>query len=166
MTRFKASLAAPTLLLGLCGPGLAQVPGCRGESLTDPPRQVLRCGTRLTVTAEGEARFRLREGRGGPSGAELDGSGLLVETPGRPFQIRTPHAVASVRGTVWAVDVEAGRTSVFVESGRVAVARRGGGRPVRLGAGQGVDVATGTGPLEVRTWPQERVRRLLARFGR
>src|SRR5215204_4369621 len=41
--------------------------------------------------------------------------------PGRRsgFQVLTPHAIASVRGTIYAVDVSAGQTSVFVAQGRV-----------------------------------------------
>ncbi|PIK73201.1 anti-sigma 24 factor, partial [Methylobacterium frigidaeris] len=37
---------------------------------------------------------------------------------------------------------------------------------VTLGPGEGVDVDADQGALEVRRWPQARVRALLERFGR
>ncbi len=59
------------------------------------------------------------------------------------------------------------RSSVFVQQGRVAVARRRNPEEaVTLGPGEGVDVDAVEGPLDVRRWPQERVRALLERFGR
>jgi ferric-dicitrate binding protein FerR (iron transport regulator) len=70
-----------------------------------------------------------------------------------------------VRGTIYAVDVQAGRTSVFVARGRVAVQHREPSPSVILGAGQGVDVVPGR-PLDVKTWGAERAAGLLARFGR
>ena len=77
----------------------------------------------------------------------------------------TPHAIASVRGTIYAVDVQGGRTSVFVARGRVAVRIASPPRPSMLGAGQGVDVVPGQ-PLDVKTWGAERAAGMLARFGR
>ncbi|MEM9105955.1 MAG: FecR domain-containing protein, partial [Pseudomonadota bacterium] len=81
------------------------------------------------------------------------------------FQIQTPHAIAAVRGTVYVVDVSADQTDVFVVEGEVSVSRADGSDPVELTAGLGVDVLPGE-PLVVRQWPEERVRNLLARFGR
>ena len=89
-----------------------------------------------------------------PAGAVEDG-----------FQAITPPAVAAVRGTKWAVDVADGKTSVFVVTGRVAVAREYGSPGVELGPGDGVDVEAGTAPLTVRQWGAARVAALLARFG-
>jgi ferric-dicitrate binding protein FerR (iron transport regulator) len=84
---------------------------------------------------------------------------------GPAFQIRTPHAIASVRGTLFAVDITAGRTAVFAAEGSVRVRQIGTIDSVTLRAGQGVDVAPGQ-PLVVRRWGTPRVEALLARFGR
>ncbi|TGD97959.1 FecR domain-containing protein [Methylobacterium nonmethylotrophicum] len=162
---------APGLVGSLTGPAAAQGAGCTLAPRTDPPppRQVLTCGDGLTIAAETGAALtvidRNRDGR--PDAVTLDAKAVLVDRPpgaGR-FQILTPHAVASVRGTIWAVDVSADQTSVFVEQGRVAVSRPRG-RPVVLGAGDGVDVRPGTDPLTVTRWGAARVAALLGRLGR
>ena len=147
----------------------AQTGGCTLTRFSDPPREVLSCADGLSVTAEEAATYRFidraRDGR--PTGAELSGRGLLVDSPPRRgrFQILTPHAIASVRGTVWAVDVSPARTSVFVREGAVGV-RRPGGPEVTLRSGDGVDVEAGEGPLAVTRWSARRAATLLARFGR
>lgn len=147
----------------------ARAEDCVTSRLDDPPRAVLTCGNGLVITAEAASAFRLQDGKkAGPRGAILNRRGLLVETPDgkvQPFQIRTPHAIASVRGTVWAIDVGGGRTSVFVQRGAVTVGRGGGGPAVVLQPGEGVDVGD-SGALTVKRWPPERVKKLLARFGR
>src|SRR5688500_12955622 len=89
----------------------AQPAGCAITTYTDPPREVLACADGLTISAERGAEYQLldrnRDRR--PDGAELKSRALLIELPARKrqggFQILTPHAIASVRGTVWAVDV-------------------------------------------------------------
>lgn len=148
----------------------AQAPaGCRVVGLDDPPRQVLRCASGLTIEAEKDTAYRVSEtGKGEPDAVQLNGRAVLVEVPpGRRggFQVLTPHAVASVRGTLYAVDVQEAQTSVFVSRGRVRVAGRRSVSSVVLGPGQGVDVVPGT-VLEVKTWGAERVAKLMARFGR
>lgn len=120
------------------------------------------------VTVEKGASFRMLDSNrdGKPEGMALDGKAVLVDKPPSrrgPFQILTPHAVAAVRGTVWAVDVEPTRTSVFVRNGSVRVSARQGNGAVSLGAGEGVDVEPGR-PLVVKRWPPERAARLLARL--
>lgn len=160
------------LLAGWLGSGgaLAQTQGCALTTLTDPPRQEFRCRDGLTISAERDAAVRFtdsnRDGR--PEAADLTGRGVLVEAPSRrgAFQIRTPHAIASVRGTVWAVDVSATRTSVFVAEGQVEVTRATGDEGVRLNAGDGVDVEAGAGPLTVNRWGDIRAKMFLGRFGR
>lgn len=147
----------------------AQAPSaCSVTTLTDPPRQVLRCRDGLVIEAERDASFRLIGEPARPTGAELSGRALLIET-GRPrpggFQITTPHAIASVRGTIYAVDVSASQTSVFVATGTVAVDARVTGQRVVLKEGEGVDVVPGA-PLQPTRWGRERAAGLLARFGR
>lgn len=168
--RLPLAMLAPLLLAGSVS---AQTRGCSMTPYTDPPREVLACPDGLTITAERGAAYRLldrnRDGR--PDAAELTNRGLLIDVPpGRRggFQILTPHAIASVRGTVWAVDVGADRSSVFVREGAVAVSRREGRAtaPVVLGPGDGVDVEDVPGPLTVTKWGTQRAAGLLARFGR
>lgn len=144
--------------------------GCRAVPRAQPPGQVLVCTDGLSIATEAGSEVRLvdRDRDGRPERAELTDRGVLVESPAgkvRPFQILTPHAIASVRGTVWAMDVGAERTSVFVQRGAVQV-RRKRGPGVVLRAGDGVDVDGGTGALEVKRWSAERAAALLARFGR
>lgn len=147
---------------------------CTESTRFDPPLRILRCTDGLTLEAERAAPLRPvdRDGDGQLEGAEINGSAVLVTLPPRSntrrggFQILTPHAIASVRGTIYAVDVTTAKTSVLVARGRVAVARRNAPAvSVTLGPGEGVDVGEDQGPLDVRRWPQERVRSLLERFG-
>jgi len=151
----------------------AQTPGCTlTRAAAGPDRRILNCGTGLRIEAEAGASYRLLDanGDGLTDGASSSSGALLIDYQGGTrrggFQIRTPHAIAAVRGTTWAVDVSAGRTSVFVVQGRVGVARIGSAGGVVLGRGEGVDIAAGAGPLEVRRWPAPRAAALLARFGR
>jgi hypothetical protein len=149
----------------------AQVPGrCSVISFTDPPREVLRCRDRLIVEVEKDTRYQLidRDRDGLPDAAEVGGRAVLLDGSSRRrggFQVLTPHAIASVRGTIYAVDVQSGQTAVFVAQGRVSVSTRDGSSSVLLSTGEGVDVQPGR-PLEVKTWGVERAKGLLARFGR
>lgn len=166
-------LLVALIVLMFASPELsAQTAACRlVQSNIQPVQQVLRCPG-LVIEVERNARYRLldRNRDGTPDAADLRGGALLIQydAGGRPegFQILTPHAIASVRGTTWVVDVTRPQTSVFVVQGRVSVARSGQRRAVALSGGDGVDVTAGTGPLEVKRWGAQRVRALLARFGR
>lgn len=162
-------LAVGALLLA-ASPAAAQA--CTATQQFNPAREVLSCPDGLVITVEAGATYRLldenRDGK--PEGLELAGRGILIELPpGRArsrFQIYTPHAIASVRGTIWATDVVPERTSVFVVRGAVGVRSQAGRRAVTLRAGDGVDVAAGTIVPEVKRWAAERAAALLARFGR
>jgi ferric-dicitrate binding protein FerR (iron transport regulator) len=145
--------------------------GCQAEALQDPPRTVLTCPNAVRIVAEDGTDFDLenRSSAAGPEAVRLDGRALLIEAPAGAveggFEVITPQAIAAVRGTKWAVDVADGKTSVFVVTGRVAVARGYGSPGVELEPGEGVDVEAGTAPLTVRQWGAARVAALLARFG-
>ncbi|MEA2834174.1 MAG: hypothetical protein QOG66_2376 [Methylobacteriaceae bacterium] len=163
-----------SLMLGVALlPALAQAQsavGCRVEALTNPPRDVLRCGAGLTLEAEKGTKYKVidkdRDGR--PESVEVSGGAVLVDVaPGRRggFQVLTPHAIASVRGTLYVVDVKAGQSDVFVSRGHVSVVDRSGSPAAILGPGDGSDVIPGK-PMDVHVWAAERVRRLMARFGR
>ena len=135
------------------------------------PSQTLRCNGGITVVAENGARYTLNDTNndGRVDQAELSSKALLIDVPkksgGKAFQVNTPQAIAAVRGTKWAVDATADKTSVFVARGRVAVQRPARGGPqVVLGPGEGVDVEA-TGPLTVKRWAPARVAALMARLG-
>ena len=133
-------------------------------------RSVLRCADGLSITVEPGARYSLldRNGDGDADGASLRSKALLIDGPaGRAggFKVITPQAIAAVRGTRWAVDVQGGKTAVFVVRGRVQVQRATGGAAVVLRPGEGVDVDGGAGALVVKRWPAARVAALLARLG-
>jgi len=164
--RRAACTVLVVLVLATSSAAFAQPVGC---SLVDDPHnpsdKILRCGDDLTVRTARGTRYKLiQEGQSLPTGAELDSGALMIEGR-KPFQILTPHAIAAVRGTKWAVEGKAKQTSVLTISGVIDVKRREGKGTVSLEAGEGVDVSRGGGPLEVKRWKKKRVRALLARFG-
>ena len=130
--------------------------------------RVLRCGSNITLSVAAGTSYQPDTANQHPS-VQLQSGALLMDfhptAKQRDFQVLTPVAIAAVRGTTWAVEVTTERSSTLVFTGRVAVRRRNGAGVVTLGPGQGVDVMA-TGPLTVRRWAPERVRALLARFGR
>lgn len=145
--------------------------GCALQPVGGTSRQLLRCQGGLTIIAESGARYTLldRNRDGKADAARLQSKALLLDfatgSSGTGFQVSTPQAIAAVRGTKWAVDVAAGKTSVFVVRGAVAVQRSAGGAGVLLNPGEGVDVEEGTVALTVKRWPRARVSALMARFG-
>jgi ferric-dicitrate binding protein FerR (iron transport regulator) len=162
------ALAAVVALSGSAG--AQSNAGCTPEPGSAGPAITLDCGHGLKITVERSARYAVVDdnGDGRPEALRLDRGGALVKVApgaGGGFQILTPRAVASVRGTEWAVDAASDATSVFVLSGRVAVTPRGGGTGVVLQAGEGVDVR-GPGRQRAIRWGAARVSALLARFGR
>ncbi len=146
--------------------------GCSLNQIAGTSRQILRCQKGLTINVEAGVRFTLvdRDKDGNADQARLRRKAMLLETPrgkaGTGFQVVTPQAIAAVRGTIWVVDVQKSRTSVFVIRGRVAVRRPAVKTSIFLGPGEGVDVDNGVGTLTVGRWPAARVSALLARFGR
>jgi ferric-dicitrate binding protein FerR (iron transport regulator) len=174
LTRLLVSglLAAMAMWLTTVSPAISQAGECRLiPDDRNSSEKILRCGDELEVRRAAGTRYRLLDGQGSapPKALELDNGAVLIEFhPGstlKNFQILTPHAVATVRGTRWAVEVNRVRSSTLVLAGQVAVARRRGNASVVLGPGEGVDVSPGTDPLVVKRWAEARVRALLARFG-
>lgn len=144
--------------------------GCNLEQVAGTSRQVLRCPGDVRITAEDGARYSLadRNQDGNADGVILRRKALLLEVPAKQtpgFVVVTPQAIAAVRGTKWAVDVQSGKTSVLVVDGRVGVQRPSSSASVLLGPGEGVDVERGTTPLTVKRWPAARVSALMARLG-
>lgn len=133
--------------------------------------QTLRCEGGITIVAENGARYTLSDTDhdGRVDLVELSSKAMLIEVPKRPggktFRVTTPQAIAAVRGTKWAVDAAADKTSVFVVNGHVGVGRRptASKQRVVLGPGEGVDVEA-SGPLIVKRWAPARVAALMARL--
>jgi ferric-dicitrate binding protein FerR (iron transport regulator) len=159
-----AALFVLSLLLAASA-AAQDLPGCNARRASDPPRTVVDCDGTVIEYETAAALGIVPRDDGGT--VLLEEGAVLVEAGGTgpDFQIRTPHAIASVRGTVFAVEVTAEGTAVFAAEGRVRVRRFGGIDSVTLSAGQGVDVAPGE-PLVTRRWGAARVEALLARFGR
>jgi FecR protein len=136
-----------------------------------PSEKMLQCGENLTVRATPGARYQplYKKGDPLPVGIRLNDGALLIEFhPAKPeekFQILTPLAIAAVRGTKWAMDVTKAQTSTLVLDGVVAVTNRRLNVFVVLNEGQGADITPADTSLVRRTWGDERVRALLARFG-
>lgn len=123
----------------------------------------------MTMEREPSADVKIfkRRGESPPHRIELLGGGLLVTvTPGAAQpQIRTPHAIAAVRGTTYVVDAAQESTSIFVIEGSVAVSKTEGEAVVTLGPGDGIDVRKDEA-LTAAPWPAARAAELLGRFGR
>jgi ferric-dicitrate binding protein FerR (iron transport regulator) len=137
----------------------------------NPTERILRCDATLVVRQAPGTVYHPVDGdeTRQPKALQVDEGAVLVEfhpSPRHPtFQILTPHAIAAVRGTRWAVEVGAQKTSTFVISGIVAVKRPNVPQTVLLRPGQGADVSPDSGPIVVKRWKPPRVRALLARFG-
>ena len=161
--------AAATCLLWL-GVVFAEPGGCSHDQ--SGSQDIVRCPDGLTIVVEKGARYSIadRNGDGHVDAARLGRKALLLDLPKREnptrFEVITPQAITAVRGTQWAVDVQRGKTSVFVVRGRAEVRRPATSAGVSLGPGQGVDVEAGGGALVVKNWPGKRVAALMARFGR
>jgi ferric-dicitrate binding protein FerR (iron transport regulator) len=162
-----AALACAVLLL-MNQPAASQE-DCASSNLSDPTRQLITCGEALILEREPGTHVTIFERRGSapPEAIMLENGAIFIEVlPGsQPTQIRTPHAIAAVRGTTYVVDAGTTSTSVFVIKGAVAVSKPDSASTVTLGPGQGVDVEPKT-RLNVKRWSADRVSRLLARFGR
>jgi hypothetical protein len=143
--------------------------GCIETELADPPRLAFECANGLVFEAEIAAKLQSAASADGtgPDAINLTGSAVFIDLPSGngSFQVQTPFAIASVRGTQFIVDVQDAQTSVFVREGIVSVTRADGSDAVDLAVGEGVDVAEGI-PLVVRNWPDERITALLSRFAR
>lgn len=138
-------------------------------SVENPAREIFTCGDAVTVEREPSAALRIieRSGDPAPRRIEVEGGAILIQiAPGSaPTTVKTPHAIATVRGTSYVIDVSADQSSVFVIEGAVTVQRVNDASTVTLNAGEGTDVSADT-ELSVKTWGAARAQALLARFGR
>jgi hypothetical protein len=143
-----AAILVATALIGSALPGskfaLAAGGACAlVPSERDPSEKILQCGQELTVRPAHGTSYRpiYKTGQQLPAAVRLDNGALLIEfhPDGQQieFQILTPLAVAAVRGTKWAMEVSAVRTSTLVLEGAVAVtSRRQSVRHSNRGAGR------------------------------
>ncbi|HXW20163.1 MAG TPA: FecR domain-containing protein [Roseiarcus sp.] len=168
-------LTIAALVLSICLP----LSAARAQSMCvlvpdkqSPSDRVLRCGRALTVQpATGTSYSPVETAGARPVNAvRLDSGALLIDFhPSkalRNFQVLTPEAIASVRGTKWAMEAKSGLTSVLGLEGAVQVARANSpADAVVLRRGEGVDVRSSGEPLQVKHWAPQRVQALLARFG-
>lgn len=161
------ALASLTIAISISAGSAQNIAGCVESQAVDPPRTIYQCANGLVLESEVAAALELNAGAGQPQVVRVENDAVLIQLPpgGGPFEIRTPHAIAAVRGTEYIVDVTSERTSVFVVRGEVAVSRANGSETVLLTRGEGADVAPGVPFAPVR-WGLPRAEALLARFGR
>jgi FecR protein len=178
MTRGRklfAAIVVATALIGSTLPGskfaLAAGSACAlVPSESDPSEKILQCGQALTVRPAHGTSYQpiYKSGQQLPAAIRLDNGALLIEfhpdSQQIEFQILTPLAIAAVRGTKWAMEVSAKRTSTLVLEGAVAVTSRRLNQYVILTEGRGVDISEGAS-LTQKQWGEARVRALLSRFG-
>jgi hypothetical protein len=169
MRKFGFLLAAIGMACRPAGPADAQVPGCQStQAQAGPNRLVLQCKGGFTIEIEAGTAYHFAA-PGAPLVVEQGAA--LIEHAGRirharEFQIRTPLAIAAVRGSVVALDVMPGHTAFFVQHGVLAVERRDGSNVVVLRDGDGVDVVSTRAALVGKRWGAPRAAALLARFAR
>lgn len=125
-------------------------------------RITLRCRPALEINVGPETTLRLDRlvdaAPGGGWGVQLlDGiAGFFLGDGGRSdFQVSTPSAVAAVRSTEWAMQVEDRATATFVRDGRVTVAAVDGA--VTLSPGDGVDVTADSAIGVIKQWGDGRI---------
>jgi ferric-dicitrate binding protein FerR (iron transport regulator) len=159
--------------IGAATPALGQPAGCTlVADDRNPKEKMLRCGDDLTIRPAANSKYQVtgESGQAPPTEVRLESGALLIEfTPSerrKNFQILTPHAIAAVRGTRWAVEVTPAKTSTLVLDGEVEVSQvRARERSARLRVQQGADVTAKPGPVVVKRWGKKRVDALMARFG-
>ena len=147
--------------------------------------QLLSAGDRIRTNATGRATITCSTGLtiilGGDTDIVLD----RIMTPNRPnagvrllegiagfllpqprsggFEVRTPSAIAAVRSTEWAIDVDRTATAAFVRDGAVSLTASGGS--VLLTPGEGVDVDSTGGVGQVVAWSESRIATVDQRLG-
>lgn len=166
-----AALIAGVLCISADQVSAQAAANCSLRPAVSTERQTLTCEPGLNIIIERGAHYRLadrnRDGR--VDAIVLNSKAALIDVDRSHvqggFEVVTPQAIAAVRGTRWAVDVQSAKTSVLVLRGRVAVNKVSTGQGVTLGRGQGVDADRSRSPLRVTAWGQPRINALMARLG-
>lgn len=167
---FKRSLTFVAALFWIMAAWVQVAQSCEtANSETIPPRQIISCGNAVTIEREPTADLRITKHPNSPAPRviQVQGGAILIKVlPGQAAtQVRTPHAIATVRGTTYIVDAAAEQTSVFVLEGGVDVKRTNDASTFKLNAGEGADASLDE-PISVGKWGVDRAEELLARFGR
>lgn len=130
---------------------------------------IMRLG-RATVVKLGQlARFRIDKFVIDAGGTlDLEQGALVVDRKDQAkkesLQIRSPFGLIAVRGTTLFAGPSNGVFGVFVSHGSVSVS--GAGKTVRLGVGQGTDIAMpGAPPTPPKAWGAPRIKAALASVG-
>ena len=132
-------------------------------------RATITCDTGLTITIGGDTVIILDRvmtpNRRGAGIRLLEGiAGFLLPQPrSGGFEVRTPSAVAAVRSTEWAIEVDQRATAAFVRDGAVTVT--GSDCIVLLSPGEGVDVSATGNVGQVVEWGAGRVAGFNERLG-
>lgn len=132
-------------------------------------RATITCNTGLTITLGGDTVIVLDRlmtpNRRGAGIRLLEGiAGFLLPQPrSGGFEVRTPSAVAAVRSTEWAIDVDQRATAAFVRDGAVTITGADGN--VLLTPGEGVDVDADGGVGSVVSWGEGRIAMFDQRLG-
>lgn len=127
------------------------------------------CDTGLTITIGGDTVIILDRvmtpNRRGAGIRLLEGiAGFLLPQPrSGGFEVRTPSAVAAVRSTEWAIEVDQRATAAFVREGAVTVTGSDGS--VLLSPGEGVDVDAAGSVGAVVEWGDGRIAMFNQRLG-
>jgi hypothetical protein len=130
---------------------------------------IMRLGKATIVKLGSQARFRIDKFVINAGGTlDLEQGALVVESNGQPkkesLRVRSPFGLIAVRGTMFFAGPSNGVFGVFV--GRGAVRVTGAGKTVRLGAGQGTDIAKpGAAPTPPKAWGEARIKAALASVG-
>jgi hypothetical protein len=130
---------------------------------------IMRLGRATLVKLGALARFRIDKFVIDAGGTlDLEQGALLIDRNDQGkkenLQIRSPFGLIAVRGTTFFAGPSNGVFGVFVSSGAVAVT--GAGKTVRLGAGQGTDIAApGAAPTPPKPWAAPRIQAALASVG-
>jgi tetratricopeptide (TPR) repeat protein len=150
---------------GAAGPWQAltqDAPLCAGDTIRASSH------SRADIALENRSMLRLREsteitlediGADESAGVELlqGAAHFLTRSGPRAVEVKTPFAVAGVRGTEFSVEVDAQQTSLTVFEGSVATTNAAGS--LMLAAGQSAVVAAGQPPvLRVVAQPRDAVR--------
>jgi len=132
-------------------------------------RVTMTCSAGLEVVVGPETEIDLLgllEGETRPFGLRLiDGiAGFLFSSEdGNGVQVRTPSAVAAVRSTEWAMQVENRASAIFTREGTVFVVVDDA--DAKLGPGEGIDVSSSGEIGSVADWARTRIETFDALLG-
>jgi len=126
--------------------------------------------TRIDLTAGAEVRVDSDPARGGEKSKSLElvagtlAAEVAVQPAGQPLVVRTPHAVAVVRGTRFILEAQDDRTRLEVSEGRVDFFAAGATSPAVVTAGRFAEVDPSAGAVVPLVRPLRHTDGLLALY--